>query len=122
MDYVLFQAAELIKEGLIREWSTLNHDEIKGLRAYLLSYVINHPTLSGYIRERIVQVVAIAIKRQSVDDLGEDRRQVLNEVSQLITGELEKKVLPFLIFMFSHNIICWLKVEICKCKWLDVAF
>ena len=28
----------------------------------------------------------IAIKRQSVDDLGEDRRQVLNEVSQLITG------------------------------------
>ena len=27
-----------------------------------------------------------AIKRQSVDDLGEDRRQVLNEVSQLITG------------------------------------
>ena len=93
MDYVLFQAAELIKEGLIREWSSLNNDEIKGLRAYLLSYVINHPTLSGYIRERIVQVVAIAIKRQSVDDLGEDRRQVLNEVSQLITGELEKKVL-----------------------------
>ena len=30
--------------------------------------------------------MAIAIKRQSVDDLGEDRRQVLNEVSQLITG------------------------------------
>ena len=120
MDYVLFQAAELIKEGLIREWSSLNNDEIKGLRAYLLSYVINHPTLSGYIRERIVQVVAIAIKRQSVDDLGEDRRQVLNEVSQLITGELEKKVLC--ILMFSHNFICWLKVEICKCKWSDVAF
>ena len=40
--------------------------------------MINHPTLSSYIRERIVQVVAIAIKRQSVDDLGEDRRQVRN--------------------------------------------
>ena len=73
VDYVLFQAAELLKEGLIREWSSLGQDEIKGLRAYLLSYVIGHPTLSGYIRERIVQVVAIAIKRQSVDDLGEDR-------------------------------------------------
>ena len=86
MDYVLFQAAELLKEGLIREWAMLSPDEIKALRAYLLSYVINHPALSGYIRERIVQVCAIAIKRQSVDDLGEDRRQVLNEVSQLITG------------------------------------
>ena len=88
MDYVLFQAAELLKEGLIREWAMLSPDEIKALRAYLLSYVINHPALSGYIRERIVQVCAIAIKRQSVDDLGEDRRQVLNEVSQLITGSL----------------------------------
>ena len=86
MDYVLFEAAGLLKYGLIREWSTLNQGEVKGLRSYLLSFVINHPTLSSYIRERIVQVVAIAIKRQSVDDLGEDRRAVLNEVSQLITG------------------------------------
>lgn len=86
VDYVLFEAAGLLKDGLIREWASLSNDEVKGLRSYLLSYVINHPTLSSYIRERIVQVVAIAIKRQSVDDLGEDRRQVLNEVSQLITG------------------------------------
>ena len=76
VDYVLFEAAGLLKDGLIREWASLSNDEVKGLRSYLLSYVINHPTLSSYIRERIVQVVAIAIKRQSVDDLGEDRRQV----------------------------------------------
>ena len=78
VDYVLFEAAGLLKDGLIREWASLSNDEVKGLRSYLLSYVINHPTLSSYIRERIVQVVAIAIKRQSVDDLGEDRRQVRN--------------------------------------------
>ena len=110
MDYVLFQAAELIKEGLIREWSSLNHDEIKGLRAYLLSYVINHPTLSGYIRERIVQVVAIAIKRQSVDDLGEDRRQVLNEVSQLITGK-ESTVWKFKNFATVIQILREIKIK-----------
>ena len=52
-----------------------------------MTFVINNPTLSGYIRERIVQVVAIAIKRQSIDDLGEDRRLVLTEVSNLITGK-----------------------------------
>jgi hypothetical protein len=86
VDYVLFESAGLLKDGLIRDWKELTADEIKALRGYLLSYVINHPTLSNYIRERIVQVVAIIIKRQSVEDFGEDRRQVLNEVSQLIAG------------------------------------
>ena len=91
VDYVLFEASGLIKEGLIREWgrpggqvSTAN--DVKELRAYLLSYVMNRPTLSNYVRERIVQVMAIIIKRQSVEDFGEDRRLVLSEVQQLIAG------------------------------------
>lgn len=56
VDYVLFEAAGLVKEGLILEWSTLSTDEIRALRTYLLQYVINHPNLSGFVRERIVQV------------------------------------------------------------------
>ena len=84
VDYVLFEAAGLLKDGLIREWPSLSQDEVKGLRSYLLSYVINHPTLSSYIRERIVQVVAIVIKRKSVDDLGEDRRQVSRITKSLV--------------------------------------
>ena len=59
VDYVLFEAAVLLKDGLIREWASLDQNEIREMRTYLLSYVINHPTLSSYIRERIVQVVAI---------------------------------------------------------------
>ena len=59
MDYVLFEAAVLLKDGLIREWASLDQNEIREMRTYLLSYVMNHPTLSSYIRERIVQVVAI---------------------------------------------------------------
>ena len=89
VDYVLFEAAGLLKDGLIREWASLSNDEVKGLRSYLLSYVINHPTLSSYIRERIVQVVAIAIKRQSVDDLGEDRRQVRNGAKAFLKSWLQ---------------------------------
>jgi hypothetical protein len=56
MEYVLFESAYLLKEGLIREWNQIPKEEIKCLRSYLLQYVINHPTLSGYVRERIVQV------------------------------------------------------------------
>lgn len=86
VDYVLFEASGLIKEGLIREWSELGGADAKGLRAYLLRYVISKPTLSSYVRERIVQVMAIIIKRQSVEDFGEDRRIVLGEVQHLIAG------------------------------------
>jgi hypothetical protein len=53
---VLFESAGLLKEGLIREWNQIPMEEIKCLRSYLLQYVINHPTLSSYVRERIVQV------------------------------------------------------------------
>ena len=91
VDYVLFEASGLIKDGLIREWgrpggqvSTAN--DVKGLRTYLLSYVISRPTLSNYVRERIVQVMAIIVKRQSIEDYGEDRRVVLSEVQQLIAS------------------------------------
>ena len=56
VDYVLFEAAGLIKEGLIREWSSLSKEDVQGLRSYLLQYVIGHTTLSGFVRERIVQV------------------------------------------------------------------
>jgi len=85
-DYVLFEASGLLKDGLIREWRELSADDVRGLRAYLLQYVVNNPLLSAYVRERIVQVIAIMVKRRSVEDGGEDRGVVIKEVQQLITG------------------------------------
>jgi len=84
-DYVLFEASGLLKEGLIREWSELPAEDVKGLRSYLLQYVISHPTLSAFVRERLVQVIAIMVKRRSCEDGGEDRGVVIQEVQQLIT-------------------------------------
>ncbi len=86
VDYMLFEAAGLIKDGLIREWSQLSQADITALRSYLLQYVIGRHTLSPFVRERIVMVMAIIIKRQSVEDFGEDRRVVLEEVKQLIAN------------------------------------
>ncbi len=87
VDYVLFEAAGLIKDGLIREWASISKEDVRGLRAYLLQYVISRVTLSGYVRERLVQVMAIIVKRQSVEDLGEDRRMVLAEVQQTLIAK-----------------------------------
>ena len=85
-DYVLFEASGLLKDSLIREWSELGSDQISGLRSYLLQYVVNNPALSAYVRERIVQVIAIMVKRRSVEDAGEDRQVVIGEVQQLIVS------------------------------------
>jgi len=85
-DYVLFEASGLIKDALIREWNEIPASDTRGLRTYLLQYVVSHPNCSGFVRERIVQVIAIMVKRQSVEDVGEDRAVVINEVQQLITS------------------------------------
>ena len=53
---MLFEAAGLIKDGLVREWRSVSKEEVAAMRAYLLAYVINRPALSGYVRERLVQV------------------------------------------------------------------
>jgi hypothetical protein len=44
--------------------------------------------------------MAIIIKRQSVEDFGEDRREVLAEVQQLITGGNMQMV----IYMFTNKV------------------
>lgn len=91
MAYVLFESAGVIKTALIREWPLLPEADIGLLRQYLLHYIISKPTLAPFVLKRILQVIAIMVKRGSVDDLGEERRQILNEVEGLImSGDLPR--------------------------------
>jgi hypothetical protein len=85
-DYVLFEAGSLIKDALIREWRELPLEVVRDVRQYLLQYVVTRLDLANFVRERIVQVIAIMVKRQSVEDGGEDRAAVVKEVQQLITS------------------------------------
>lgn len=54
-DYVLFEAAGLIKTALIREWSLLSDNDIISLREYLLSYLMSKDT-PPFLREKLLQV------------------------------------------------------------------
>jgi hypothetical protein len=85
-DYVLFEAGSLIKDALIREWRELPLEVVRDVRQYLLQYVVSRLDLANFVRERIVQVIAIMVKRQSVEDGGEDRAVVVKEVQHLITS------------------------------------
>lgn len=82
----------MIKTALIQEWPTLSESDISSLRQYLLHYIISKPTLAPYVRARILQVIAIIIKKGSVDDFGQERRRILNEVESLIRNEDLSKV------------------------------
>lgn len=84
VDYVLFESAGLIKVALIREWNSLPTDDLSSLKQYLWHYIVSKPTLAPFVRERILQVIAIMVKRKSVEDLGEDRKIILNEIEALM--------------------------------------
>ncbi|XP_076760999.1 exportin-4 [Xylocopa sonorina] len=92
-DYILFESVGLIKIAVIREWPSLSQTDTSSLRDYLLRYVINKSNLPPYVKGCILQVIAIIIKRGSVNDSGEARQHILGEVESLImTGDLPKKI------------------------------
>ncbi|KXZ75751.1 exportin-4 [Tribolium castaneum] len=93
--YVLFEAAETIKSALIREWSFLSDSDKYSLRQYLMHY-ISTKQVPSFVRDRIIQVIAIMVKRASVDDGGRERGTILQEVESIIlNAEPEKKILGF---------------------------
>lgn len=76
---------------MIQECCQLPLSDIHSLIEYLQHYVISRPTLAPYVRAKIVQVIAIAIKLVSSRDFGEERRKILNVVEVLIReGDLPK--------------------------------
>ncbi|KAK4871455.1 hypothetical protein RN001_016446 [Aquatica leii] len=92
--YVLFEAAEVLKSALIREWSCLQESDIISLRQYLIQYVSHRNDLPFFVQERILQVIAIMVKRGSVEDFGLERTSILNEVENLIiNGDHTKKIM-----------------------------
>lgn len=54
-EYILFETAGLLKIALVKEWSTINAEDIQVLKNYLLQYVA-HKRLPPSVREKILQV------------------------------------------------------------------
>jgi len=93
-DLVLFEAAGLLKDALIREWKSISEEDLANLKTYLLNFVVKKMSLSAFVRERILLVVAIMVKRGSVEDLGVERGQILNNVEQLVvSGDSNQQII-----------------------------
>ncbi|KAJ8920418.1 hypothetical protein NQ315_005284 [Exocentrus adspersus] len=91
--FVLFEAAEVLKVAIIREWSFLLDSDKVSLRQYLFEYITTREA-APFVRDRILQVLAIMVKRASIDDNGKERANLLREVENLIVNaEPDKKIL-----------------------------
>ncbi|XP_050674585.1 exportin-4-like [Leptidea sinapis] len=83
--YVLFEATGLIKSALVREWNLLSDSDLCSLREYLLSYLLRSDT-PPFIREKLLQTIAVMIKRGSINDSGRERKALLDELEKIILG------------------------------------
>ncbi|ENN71590.1 hypothetical protein YQE_11690, partial [Dendroctonus ponderosae] len=91
--YVMFESAEVLKEAIIREWSFLMENDRVSLRQYLMHYITTRQ-VPHFVRDRILQVIAIMVKRASIDDNGRERGIILQEVENLImNAESNRKLL-----------------------------
>lgn len=54
-EYVLFEAASLIKTALIKEWELLSEPDTISLRQYMLEYLLNRDT-PPFLKEKLIQV------------------------------------------------------------------
>ncbi|XP_003245507.1 exportin-4 [Acyrthosiphon pisum] len=95
VDFVLFETAGTLRDALIQEWILLSQELKNEFRQYLFQYIMrDEKILAPFVRDRILQVIAIMIKRGSVEDGGQERSNILDEVEKLIfNGDLKKQVL-----------------------------
>lgn len=87
--YVKFQVATCLKNGVIRDWNYLKAENRKlQLLTYLFEYVNSRESLEPFVREQLLLVSAIILKRIGIDEGAElqhhtrlaDRDQSLNPV------------------------------------------
>uniref|UniRef100_A0A182XJT6 Exportin-4 n=1 Tax=Anopheles quadriannulatus TaxID=34691 RepID=A0A182XJT6_ANOQN len=99
VDLVLFEAADVLKKAVVGEWKFIAEQDRASLRQYLLSYVIQRD-VPVFIRDKLLQVVAIMIKRASLEDHGAERGQILEETKKMLTsGELKQQILSCSIML-----------------------
>ena len=106
-DYIIFEAVGLIKIALIREWPLLSQTHTSSLRDYLLHYVMNKPNLPPYVEGSILLLIALLIKKGTINDSGQARQAILEVIENLIMiSDLPKKLVGYnLIFIITQEYV-----------------
>lgn len=83
-ELLLFETVKLIKNIIIYEWRGLNDEDKLLLRQKLLDFVLNDEALHASVVERILQIVAIMIKRKFLEDGGEQLKEMIEGIKGMI--------------------------------------
>ncbi|KAH9381536.1 hypothetical protein HPB48_005489 [Haemaphysalis longicornis] len=84
--YVQFQAASLLKQGLIREWKFMEPGQWAALRQHLLQLLACRPGMENYVREELALVLALGSKRASVDSGPEALDELLQQAAHMVAS------------------------------------
>ncbi|XP_055593707.1 exportin-4-like [Uranotaenia lowii] len=99
VDLVLFEAADVLKKAIVAEWKYIPDQDKSSLRQYLLNYIINRD-IPVFIRDKLLQVVSIMIKRVSLEDVGAERGQIIEETKKMLTsGDIKQQILSCSIIL-----------------------
>jgi len=108
VDSACFQAACMLKEAILRDWSKLTHAHRQELKGQLLQYVIQrNATMKPFVRSQILQLVAIIVKRGWFEEPPELFVEFTNYVQALAQEEATRAVAMFMVLAlleeFSSN-------------------
>ncbi|KAL1435979.1 hypothetical protein MTO96_010739 [Rhipicephalus appendiculatus] len=84
--YVQFQAACLLKQGLIREWKYMEPGQWQALWQHLLQLLACRPNMENYVREELALVLALGSKRAGVEDGAEALNDILQQSTQMVAS------------------------------------
>lgn len=92
-DFVLFQTADILKHAIIVEWNYIAPEDRDALRQYLLNYILQKE-LPSFVRDKLMQVIAIMIKRTSLQDGGVELKLIFDETEKMIQSpDINQKIL-----------------------------
>lgn len=99
-ELILFETIKLIKNAVVFEWHGITDEEKNLLRQRLLNYVTNQLQLPLSVREKILQIISIIIKRKYIDDSGEELKQLINEIKSMIySGNPDQQILACMMIL-----------------------
>lgn len=84
-NYVQFQIISILKESILREWHTLNSEEIENLWKYLLHFVYEkNYSLPAFVSNEILLVIAMIIKRGTFDGKSGETEKIYESVETML--------------------------------------
>lgn len=92
VELVLFETVKMIKNIVIFEWRGLKDDDVVLMRQKLLDYVLQNQNLPASVVERVLQIVAIMVKRKFLEDGGVELGILLEMIKSMIFGSQDNRV------------------------------